>query len=469
MFTAMVSTSHARPTWRLALLLAWAVRAACYAQTLSPLPTRDPEIDHIVADVSEERIAASIRTLVGFQTRHTLSATDDPKTGIGAARNWIKSEFEHYSQESGGRLEVQFDSFHQPASPPRIFRAADIVNVVATLPGRQPESKDRVYVVTGHYDSRTTGVNDTDTFAPGADDDASGTAAVLELARVLSKYEFDATLVFIAVAAEEQGLQGSRHWAESAKTQHRTIAGMITNDIIGSPVGDDGAVARNTLRVFAEGVPPFKTLPEDVLSQIRTGGENDFPTRQLARAIKSAAETYVPHMNIRVVYRRDRYLRGGDHSSFLDAGYPAVRFTEPAENYAHQHQDVRAENGFQFGDLLDFVDFSYVADVTRVNAAALANLARAPASPTGVEVETTHLENDTRLSWAANHEADLAGYRIVWRETTAAFWEHSIEAGNVTEYVVKGITKDNVIFGVQAVDTSGHASPAVYPHPRSAR
>lgn len=435
------------------------------AQGPSSLPERDPTIDKIVAEISPATIETSIRTLAGFKTRHTLSVTDNPKEGIGAARNWIKAEFERSSQASGGRLQVAFDRFQQPAAPPRIFRAAEVVNVVATLPGRQAEAKDRIYVVSGHYDSRSTGVNDTDTFAPGANDDASGTAAVLELARVMSQYEFDATLVFIAVAAEEQGLQGSHHWAENAKAQNWTIAGMITNDIIGSSVGDDGRVARTTLRLFAEGVPPLKTLPDEVLNQLRTGGENDFAPRQLARAIKSSAETYVPYMNVRVVYRRDRYLRGGDHLPFLEAGFPAVRFTEPAENFAHQHQDVRVEDGVSYGDLPEFVDFAYVADVARVNAAALASLALAPASPTGVEIETSRLENDTRLHWAANREPDLAGYRIVWRETTAPFWEHSVDVGLVTEFTVKGVSKDNVIFGLKAVDTAGHASPAVYPQP----
>jgi hypothetical protein len=453
-------------TW---LLCAVAVPALAFAQASAPaaanFPERNPMIDQIVAEIAPERIEASIRTLVGFYTRHTLSETDDPQRGIGAARNWIKAEFEKYSQESGGRLQVQFDRFIQPPVPPRIFRPVEVVNVVATLPGKQPESQDRVYVVSAHYDSRAGTPNDTETAAPGANDDASGTAAVLELARVMSKYEFDATIVFLAVAAEEQGLQGSRHWAETAKAQKRNIAGMITNDIIGSPVGDDGTVRRNQVRLFAEGVPPLKNPPEEVLTQIRTGGENDFPTRQLARAIRSAAERYVPHMHIRVVYRRDRYMRGGDHASFLDAGFPAVRFTEPAENFAHQHQDPRVENGIQYGDWIEFVNFGYVADVTRVNAAALATLALAPAAPVQVEIETARLENDTRLRWTANREPDLAGYRIVWRETTAPFWEHVMYVGNVTEALMKGVSKDNVIFGVQAVDQQGHSSPAVYPMP----
>jgi hypothetical protein len=426
---------------------------------------RDPVIEKIVGEISAENIEASVRKLAAFQTRHTLSERDNPQRGIGAAREWIKGEFERFSRESGGRLQVEFDRFVQRPVPPRIFRPVEIVNVVATLPGRQPQSANRVYVVSGHYDSRASGPNDIETPAPGANDDASGTAAVLELARVMSKYEFDATIVFLAVAAEEQGLQGSKHWADAAKSVKMDIAGMFTNDIIGSPVGDDGRVYRNIVRLFAEGVPPLKTLPDDVLTQLRTGGENDFPTRQLARSVKAAAEAYVPNMHVRLVYRRDRYLRGGDHSSFLDAGYPAVRFTEPAENFAHQHQDPRTEDGVTYGDLPEYVDFGYVADVARVNAASLANLALAPATPSGVELEASKLENDTRLSWTANPEPDIAGYRIVWRETTSAYWEYAMPVGNVTSHTVKGVSKDNVIFGVEAVDTEGHRSPAAYPKP----
>lgn len=430
-----------------------------------PPPTSDPEIEQMVSQISPEAIEASVRSLVGFRTRHTLSATNDPQSGIGAARDWIKAQFETYSRDSGGRLQVEFQRFQLPAMPPRIFRPVEVVNVVATLPGRQPESRDRVFVVCAHYDSRATGVNDIESLAPGADDNASGTAAVLELARVLSKFEFDATLVFLATASEEQGLQGSRRWAELAKADGRKIAGVLNNDIIGSPVSDSGVVARNTVRLFVEGVPPTKTLSEDALTQIRNGGENDFPPRQLARAVKAAAETYTPYMNVRVVYRRDRYLRSGDQAPFLDEGFPAVRLTEPAENYARQHQDVRTEDGVQYGDLPEYLDFGYIADVTRVNAAALASLARAPAPPTEVEVETSRLENDTRLRWADNHEPDLAGYRIVWRETTAPFWEYRKDVGNVTSFTLPGVSKDNYVIAVQAVDEAGHISMAVYPRP----
>jgi hypothetical protein len=240
---------------------------------------------------------------------------------------------------------------------------------------------------------------------------------------------------------------------------------MFTNDIIGSSRGDDGRVDDRHVRLFAEGVPPAQPLPPEVLSQLRTGGENDFAPRQLARAIREVALTYTPQMEVQVIYRRDRFLRGGDHSPFLDHGFAAVRFTEPNENYRHQHQDPRVVDGVQYGDLPEFVDFNYVANVARVNAAALASLARAPAPPANVEVETLKLENDTVLRWTASPEPDVAGYRIVWRETTSPFWEHRAWAGKATRYTVKGLSKDNFIFGVEAVDAAGHASPAVYPQP----
>ena len=435
------------------------------AETAAPSAPRDPQIDRIVAEISPANIEANIRRLVGFKTRHTLSDTTSPDTGIGAARNWIKGEFERYSRESGGRLAVAFDAFLQPPTPPRVMHEVEIVNVVATLRGRQAESAERVYVVSGHYDSRSLNPLLGEPYAPGANDDASGTAAVMELARVMAKYEFDATIVFMTVAAEEQGLLGAKHWADQAKKNNVNVAAMFTNDIIGSSRADDGRVDDTHVRLFAEGVPPAQPMPEAVLSQIKTGGENDFAPRQLARAIRETALTYVPQMQVQVVYRRDRFLRGGDHSPFLDAGFAAVRFTEPNEDYRHQHEDPRMVNGVQHGDLPEFDDFNYIANVARVNAAALANLASAPASPANVEVETLKLENDTVLRWTANAEPDLAGYRIVWRETTSPFWEHNAWAGNVTRYTVKGLSKDNFLFGVEAVDQSGHASPAVYPKP----
>jgi Peptidase family M28 len=453
---------------RLFVALALAAGLACAAAKPAP-PARDPQIEKIVAEISPANLEATIRKLVSFKTRHTLSSTTSPDTGIGAARVWIKGEMERFSRESGGRLQVEFDAFHQPPVLPRLPQGADLVNVVATLPGTQPGATERVYVISGHYDSRSLGIMDTDTPAPGANDDGSGTAAVMELARVMSKYQFDATLVFMTVAAEEQGLLGAAHWAKRAKEKGWNIAAMFTNDIVGNTLHEDGTHDRSQVRVFAEGVPPGAPLPEEVLAQLRTGGENDFPPRQLARLIQATGALYVPQLPVKVIYRRDRYLRGGDHSPFLDAGIPAVRFTEPYEVYERQHQDVRVEDGVAYGDRPEFVDFAYVADVARVDAAALAELASAPAAPRGVELETVKLENDTTMRWEPNTEPDLAGYRIVWRDTTAAQWEQAFDVPKpATRYTITGVSKDNVIFGLEAVDAGGHASPAVYPKPRRA-
>lgn len=434
------------------------------AQTRARPADLNPVIQKITREISASNIEAIIRKLVSFHTRHTLSETESETRGIGAARRWIKSEFERYSRDAGGRLRVEFDEFtQQPAN--RIPSAVKIVNVVATLPGMQPESRDRIYVVSGHYDSRVGDIMDAKSFAPGANDDASGTAAVMEMARVMSKYEFDATLVFMAVAAEEQGLNGSTHWAEMAKQKNLNIAGMITNDIIGSSRADDGRIDNKTVRLFAEGVQPAREMSAELRALLQTGGENDSPARQLARHIKEIGERYAPGMRVNIIYRKDRYLRGGDHSPFLDRGFAAVRMSEPNEDFRHQHQEVRVENGVQYGDLPEFVDFDYVAQVTRINAAALASLALAPAAPANVEVETTRLENDTTLRWVANKEPDIAGYQIVWRETTSPVWQHKVYAGNVTRYTVKKVSKDNYLFGVQAVDKQGNTSVAVYPRP----
>ncbi len=432
--------------------------------TQPPDPKPNPQISAIVKEISSKNIEANIRKLVGFGTRHTLSDTKSETRGIGAARRWLQSEFERYSKDSGGRLQVAMDEFIQPTGE-RNPDPVQVVNVVATLPGEQGESLDRIYVVSGHYDSRVSDLMNASADAPGANDDASGVAAVLEIARVMSQKKWDATLVFMAVAGEEQGLFGSTHWARMAKDKNWDIAGMITNDIIGSSHAEGGQFPSTHVRLFAEGVPATKEMSDAWLRQIKTGGENDSPARELARFIKAKAERYVPGMTVDIVYRKDRYLRGGDHSPFLEAGYPAVRMTEPNEDYRHQHQDIRKENGVQFGDLPEFVDFDYVAQVARINAASLGALALGPAAPSGVEVETKELTNDTTLHWQANKEPDLAGYEVLWRETTAPLWQHSVPAGNATRFTVPKVSKDNYLFGVAAIDKEGNRSPAVYPAP----
>ena len=427
-------------------------------------PKKNPDIEKIVKEISAKRIEATIRTLVGFGTRNSLSDAASDSTGIGAARRWIKSELERCNAASGNRMVVAFDEHLAPVSA-RVAQPTPIINVVATLPGEQAESRDRIYVVSGHYDSMRSTPTEPDGLAPGANDDASGTAAVIEMACVMSKYKFNATLIFITVAGEEQGLLGSTFFAKAAKAKGMNIAGMITNDIIGNTRGSDGKVVRDRVRLFAEGIPPLKEMPEDWLTLIRTGGENDSPARQLARYIKATGERYVPKMNVDLIYRRDRYLRGGDHFPFLDAGYAAVRMTEPNEDFHHQHQNVRVENGVQFGDLPEFVDFAYTAEVARVNAAALASLATGPAAPAEVLMENLVLDNNTTFRWAASAEPDVAGYRVVWRETTAPFWQKSEDVGKVTRTTIYGVSKDNVVFGLQALDKDGNASVVTFPKP----
>ena len=424
----------------------------------------NPLIAEIVSKVSAARVEATIRKLASFGTRNSLSDTVSDTRGVGAARRWIKGELDRCAKDSGGRLEVAFDD-HLIKTGARVPAPTHFVNVVATLRGEQAESRERIYVVSGHYDSMPTSPIDPNQDAPGANDDASGTAVSMELACLMSKYRFDATLVFMTVAGEEQGLLGAEAWAQDAKAKGLDIAGMFTNDIVGNSRGLDGRVERGRVRLFAAGILPNKSLRDDVVAALRTGGENDLPTRQLARFVRQAAEKHVPGMKVDVIWRRDRFLRGGDHFPFLEEGYPALRFTEPSENWQHQHQDVRVVDGVQYGDLPEFVDFGFVADVARVNAAALAALALGPSVPREVEMENIRLEADTTLRWKRNPEPDVAGYRIAWRSTTAADWEHFRDVGNVTRETLVGISKDDYQFGVQAYDRDGNLSVAAYPRP----
>ena len=426
------------------------------------IAVRNPQIARIVSEIDARNIENTIRKLVSFGTRNTLSEQNDPNRGIGAARDWLYAEFQKAAVESGGRMTVEKQTFEQPKAA-RVPQPTMLTNIVATLKATQLESVNRVYVVSGHYDSMCNSPTDAKCDAPGANDDASGTAAVLEMARVMAKYKFDATIIFMTVPGEEQGLLGATHFAEEAKKNNMDIEAMFTNDIIGSSLGGNGVRDAHTVRVFSEGVPSNETQAE-ATTRRSVGGENDSPSRQLARFIKETSEHYVRSMKVWMIYRRDRYGRGGDHQPFLERGYAAVRFTEPNEDYHHQHQNVRVENGIQYGDLPQFDDFNYIANVARVNASSLAALALSPARPKNV-VFPSGLANDTIIRWDANKETDLAGYEIVWRDTTAATWTNSLSVGNVLTYTMKGMSKDNYFFGVRAVDKDGNRSPVTYPRP----
>ncbi len=431
--------------------------------SITGLPA-DPRIVAALKQISAQRIQANIERLVSFQTRSTLSAQDPNSIaagrGIGAAREWIKSEFERYSRDCGGCLEVKTDSFVE-GPVDRIPKPTEITNVYAVLKGTDPENARRIVLISGHYDSRNSDTLDTTGRAPGANDDGSGTAVSLECARVLSKLRFPATIIFLTVAGEEQGLNGSRHFAEMARSAGWDIEAVLNNDIVGgdrNPQQDASVV-----RVFSEGVPAAATEAE--LRLLRNlGGESDSVSRQVARYIAEMGRTYDTGVKPMLVFRLDRYLRGGDHYSFNQQGYAAVRFTEYRENYNHQHQNVRTENGIEYGDVPKFVNFDYVANVARLNAATLASLALAPVPPGSVRLLTKELENDSTLTWEPSPGGRATGYEVLWRATTSPEWEHVEALGNLTRATLPH-SKDNVIFAVRAVDEAGHRSLPVVPLP----
>jgi hypothetical protein len=424
----------------------------------------DPQIQAALNEISAGQIQSDIEKLVSFQNRATISAQDagsiQQGRGIGAAREWIKSELERYSRECTGCLEVKTDSFIQPVSD-RVPAPIEITNVYAILKGTNSGDAKRIVLVTGHYDSRNSDPLDGKGFAPGANDDASGTAVSLECARVLSRLKFPATIVFLTVAGEEQGLYGSKHFAEVAKSPVWDIEAVLNNDIVGgdkNPRQDSKVV-----RVFSESIPD--NASEAQIRMIRAlGGENDSPSRELARYIAQTGHIYGLAVAPLLEFRRDRYLRGGDHISFNQQGYPAVRFTEFSENFNHQHQNVRAENGIEYGDLPKFVDFDYVANIARINAATLAALAAAPGPPENVHLETKGLENDSTLSWNSPADGRALSYEVLWRATAAPDWEHSQQVASGTSATIP-VSKDNVIFGVEAMDEAGHRSLPVVPSP----
>ena len=424
----------------------------------------DPGLRAMLREIDPDRIKATILKLVSFGTRHTASSQTDPNRGIGAATDWVFGQMQSFAAASGGRMTVQKQSFVQPVAS-NIPVPTTITNVIATLKGTA--SPERFYVITGHLDSRVTDVLNFTSDAPGADDDGSGVAVVLELVRVFATHQFPGTLVLATVAGEEQGLYGSAHMAAQMKAAGDDVQGMFSNDIVGASQAWDGTRPDpHTVRLFVEGIPTAVTPAQIALMQ-SVGGENDGATHQLARFVTDVAPFLLTGMNIRVIWRRDRYLRGSDHRSFQQQGYPAARLTEPRENFNHEHQDVRVANGVQFGDLPQFVDFDYTARVAKVNGAALWALATNPSTPKNLQIHTTPPPglpgtNLTALNWDANPEPDLAGYEVVMRETTAANWTSAIGVGNVTS-VTLNISKDNVQFGLRAIDKAGHRSPAAFP------
>ncbi|MFN3667824.1 MAG: M20/M25/M40 family metallo-hydrolase [Brevundimonas sp.] len=419
-------------------------------------------VPRLVGEVRAERLRADVETMVGFGTRHTLSETASDTRGVGAARRWVQREFEAIGRDCGGCLEIVTPGETVTALP-RIPNPTEVVNVVAIQRGTT--DPDRVIIITGHLDSRVTDVMNATDDAPGANDDASGVAALIEAARVLSRERFPATLVYAALTGEEQGLQGARILAEYARDNGWRVMANLNNDMVGNIAGQGGVIDNTRIRVFAEGTRTLETQAEADARRYN-GGEVDSPSRNLARFIDSVADRYLTNLDVEMIYRTDRYGRGGDQVAFLRLGFPAVRLTEGSENYDRQHQDLRTEDGVVYGDTLDGVDFDYLAQATRLNIATMAALARAPAPPTGVTIAGA-VKPDTTLSWTAVPGA--AGYRVWWRATTAPQWTHSRPAGaGATELTLPGVVIDDFFFGVSAVSEDGYESPVVFPGPAGA-
>jgi Zn-dependent M28 family amino/carboxypeptidase len=422
---------------------------------------RPPEgVEIVLGLVDPARLRASVDRLAAFGTRHTLSDTVSTVRGIGAARRWIEAELRAASVERGGAppMIVAFDSHRVKPDGKRIDREVDVVNVIATLPGTRPEAATRRVYVVGHYDSRASNPMDATSDAPGANDDGSGTALVLELARVLAPRSLDATVVFMASAGEEQGLVGARAHARAAKQNGDDVRAVLSFDIVGDPAVPGGPARPDAIRLFSEGLP-LAAAPEAVTLARTLGTESDAPSRQLARFVEMLAAWHGTKVRPTLVFRPDRFLRGGDHTAFAEQGYTAVRFTEHGEHYERQHQDVREENGTRYGDVTEHVDAHYLAELTRLAAVAVLHLANAPASPADARVVATELTTDTTLRWSAPPDRDVAGYEVVWRATTSARWEH-LQATTGTEITLP-LHKDEFLFGVRSFDAEGWRSPVV--------
>ncbi len=441
----------------LALTLISLFSSNIFAQTTI---ARDPEIEQMVREVSPDSLRSYIQTLVNFGTRNTLSTQTDKKRGIGAARLYVLSKFNQFALQSGGRLTAIIDTTTLQPDKQRVDTVLLLGNVVATLKGTDPND-DRIFLISGHLDNMRSSPTDRIDDAPGANDDGSGSAAVLECARIMSRHSFPATIIFMTVSGEEQGLLGSNFMATKSRKNNLNIEAVLNNDIMGSSNSSETGIINNTqVRVFSEGLPAFET--EKNAKRIRQLGlENDGKSRQLARYVKEIGERYVDNLEIKMVYRSDRFLRSGDHISFNENGYTAVRITEMNENYQRQHQDVRKENGIQYGDLIDYIDFEYLRKNAGMNLSTLANLAKAPAMPQEVKIEIKKLGNTSSLTWKKPATGNTKGYFLLVRETTSPVWQKKIFT--TAEEMVLPFSKDNYLFAVQAVNDAGNESLPVVP------
>ena len=421
---------------------------------------RDPEIAEMVSNVSPDSLQFYINTLVAFGTRNTLSTQTDSKRGISAARNWVLKKFNEFAKGSNGRLSAMIDTTTIHANGKRVDKPVVLGNVVATLKGTDPNDS-RIFIISGHLDSRRSDVMDVVGDAPGADDDGSGTSAVIECARVMSKHSFPATIIFVAVSGEEQGLLGSTFMANKAKKENWNIEGVFNNDIIGSNNSNETDIINNTkVRVFSEGIPMYET-EKNIKRIMALGLENDSKSRQLARYIKEIGERYVDNLQVQMVYRTDRFLRGGDHLPYLQNGFTAVRITEMNENFTRQHQDVRKENGIDYGDVAKWIDYEYLRKNTALNLCNLANLAKAPSTPEDVKIEIKNLSNTTSLSWEKPKSGKVNGYYVLIRETVSPVWQKKLFTKE--NKITLPYSKDNYFFAVQSVNETGNESLPVVP------
>jgi len=444
------------------IFIALAFAAAVLDGTAQTTIVRDAEIEAMVKEVSADSLQSYIKAMVAFGTRSTVSSVTDKKKGIGAARNWVLGKFQQWAAASGGRLTAFVDTTTYPADGRRVKESINLGNTVATLKGTDPND-NRIFLISGHLDSRRTDVMDGVNDAPGANDDGSGSAAVMECVRVMSRHSFPATIVFVTVSGEEQGLLGANYMAKKARAANWNIEAVLNNDIMGSNNSSETNIINNTqVRVFSEGLPAYD-LDKEARQIRQLGLENDGKARQLARYVKEVGERYVDNLEVVMVYRNDRFLRGGDHTPYVENGYAAVRITEMNENYNHQHQDVRTEKGVVYGDLAEFMDFEYLRKNTAMNLANLANLAKSPAMPQEVKVEVRNLTNGTQLSWKAPVAGKPKGYYVLMRETTSAVWQKKISVAG-TE-VNLPYSKDNYFFGVQSVSEGGNEGLPVAPVP----